>query len=339
MSIQTFELTNKNGMRATITNYGAAIINLIVPGKNGPVDVALGLDKAEDYQGKHPFFGVVVGRFANRIRNGKFSLNGKEYQLQTNDGAHHLHGGSASFARKTWKVEKVVTGEVYVDNVPQDNMLVLSYTAADGEGGYPGDCTVQCTYTLTANNTLRIDYAATTSTQTICNLTNHNYFNLEGYAAKNVYDHVLQIHADKTTAVDEGLIPTGDYAPVAGTPFDFNQPKPIGQDIDAAGAVNNTGGYDHNYVLRGEGTAAVVFSPATGVRMTVSSNSPGMQLYTGNFIDGTVSGKGATYQKHSGFCLETQFFPDSPNHPGFPSCVVTKEKPQAYYTAFAFDVV
>ena len=321
MSIKTFELANKNGITMTVSNLGCAIISLRVPGKDGKVrDIVHGLDCAEDYTKAHPFFGVVCGRVANRIGNAHFTLDGKEYKLEANDGPHHLHGGSDGFDKKIWTVEEVAS-----------NKLALSYVSPDGESGYPGKLTAYCVYNLTEDNTLRIDYRAETDTKTICNLTNHSYFNLEGHDAENVYDHEIKIHADNITAVDETLIPTGKLMDITGTAFDFRKPKPIGQDIEAAG------GYDHNYVLNHVGEAANVYSPKSGIRMVVKTNSPGMQLYTGNFLDGTVKGKGVNYQKHSAFCLETQFFPDAVNKPEFPSPVVTADKPQEFYTEFVFS--
>ncbi|MCL1842360.1 MAG: galactose mutarotase [Defluviitaleaceae bacterium] len=326
MEIKTYVLKNSNGMKMTVTNLGCAIMSLTLPAKSGEKDIVLGLDKAEDYKGKHPFFGVAVGRFANRIGNGKFNLGGKSYQLETNDGAHHLHGGSDGFDKKVWDTES-----------SSEEKIVFVLHSPDGDAKYPGDLTARITYTLNAANILRIDYEATTESETICNLTNHSYFNLCGHDAPNIFGQELQIFSDKITAVDTGLIPTGGFVDIAGTPFDFRTPKAIGKDLQAAGEVNKTGGYDHNYVLRGEGKAAVAFSPETGIRLTVSSNSPGMQFYTGNFIDGTVSGKGVTYQKYSGFCLETQLFPDGINKPDFPSCIVKKGTPQKFYTEFAFE--
>ncbi|MCL1878701.1 MAG: galactose-1-epimerase [Defluviitaleaceae bacterium] len=318
-----YELRNKNGMKMTVTPLGCAIISLEVSG----VDVALGLDSAEDYGKKHPFFGVAVGRFANRIDSGKFTLNGVAYELEKNEnGIHHLHGGSNGFDKTCWSVGEVDGGRI-----------VFLHESPDGDSGYPGNLRAKITYTLTDANVLRIDYEAETDTTTICNLTNHSYFNLEGFDAKDVYAHEVEICSDKITAVNDVLIPTGDFIDVTGTPFDFRTAQTIGARITAAGDVNNTGGYDHNYVLRGEGKAASVFAPKTGIRMTVSTNSPGMQLYTGNFLDGTVTGKGVTYQKHSGFCLETQLFPDGINHPNFPSCIVKKGEVQKFYTEFKFD--
>ena len=327
MSINTYKLTNKNGMVITATNLGCAIIKWEVPSKSGKlVDIVQGLDCAEDYATKqHPHFGVVCGRVANRIGYATFTLSGKTYKLEANDGQHHLHGGVKGFCKQVWNTEEAT-----------DNKLVFTYNSPDGDSGYPGNLNARVTYTLTDCNTLRIDYHATTDTETICNLTNHSYFNLNGYDSPCVYDHELEIVADKITAVDAALIPTGEFIDVTGTPFDFRTPKTIGQDIDAADKATNTGGYDHNFVLRAPGKAASAYSPSTGIRMTVSTNSPGIQLYTGNFLAGTV-GKGATYNKHSGFCLETQFYPDSINQPNFPSCVVTKDKPQEFYTEFKME--
>jgi aldose 1-epimerase len=323
--MQTFELKNANGLRMVVTDVGGAIMRLIVPIQNG-IDIVAGLDAPQDYLKPHPFFGVAVGRFANRIGRGKFTLDGREYTLETNDGANHLHGGRASFALKTWKVEHV-----------QDDKIVLVHFSPNGEGGYPSDLQVRMTYTLTPDNALRIEYEATTTSATVCNMTNHSYFNLEGHDAPNVYAHEMQIFSDEMTAVDAGLIPTGAFADVAGTPFDFRTPKTLGQDMEAAGKVHATGGYDHNYVLRENGLAAVVFSPKTGIKMTVSTDMPGMQLYTGNNLDGGVHGKGVSYGKHSGFCLETQFFPDTPNHPHFPSCVVRAGEVQKSFTEYKFS--
>lgn len=318
-----YTLSNENGLKMTVTPLGCAIISLEVNG----TDVVLGLDSPKDYEKKHPFFGVAVGRFANRIDGGKFSLGGVDYALETNEnGLHHLHGGSDGFDKKVWNVESAT-----------DDKIVFTLDSPDGDSGYPGDLRAKITYSLTDSNALRIDYEAETETETICNLTNHSYFNLEGHDAENVYAHEVEILSDKITAVNDVLIPTGEFIDITDTPFDFRTPQTIGARIDAAGDVNKTGGYDHNYVLRGEGKAAGVFSPKTGIRMTVSTNSPGMQLYTGNFIDGTVTGKGVTYQKHSGFCLETQLFPDGINHASFPSCIVKKGSPQKFYTEFKFE--
>ena len=326
MAINTYKLANKSGISMTVTNLGCAIITLNVPTKDGGTkDIVLGLETAEDYLKTHPYLGVVAGRVANRIGGGKFSLGGKEYNLETNDGSHHLHGGVKGFDKKEWDVME-----------SSDNRIVFQYESADGECGYPGNLLARVTYTLTDTNTLRIDYHASTDTETICNLTNHSYFNLEGHDAKDIYGHELQITANNITAVDKTLIPTGEYTPVEGTPFDFRRAKPIGKDLEAAG------GYDHNYLnLEGGKIAplsASVYSPVTGIRMSLTTNSPGMQLYSGNFLSGAENTKGgAAYGKHSGFCLETQLFPDAINKPNFPSPVVTKAQPQEFFTEFKFE--
>jgi len=329
MTINTYKLTNKNGMIITVTNVGCAIIKLELPTKDGKLtDIVLGLDSAEDYATKtHPFFGVICGRIANRINNATFTLSGKTYTLEKNDDPHQIHGGSHGFDKKVWTVLNAT-----------ENKLVFEYNSPDGDSGYPGNLDVRVTYTLSDDNTLRMDYYATTETETVCNVTNHSYFNLSGHADSCIYDQVLEICADQITLADADLIPTGEFGNVAGTPLDFTVPKPIGQDLVAAGEITNTGGYDHNYVLRGPGKAASAYSPKTDVRMTVYTNSPGIQLYTSNMLpDEGYTGKGITYVKHSGFCLETQFFPDSVNQPNFPSCIVKKGTPQEFYTEFKFE--
>jgi len=269
---------------------------------------------------------VVAGRVANRIGNAAFTFNGKHYQLEANQGSCHLHGGNRGFDKQLWEVKSVT----------QDK-IVFSHTSPDGDSGYPGDLTAIVMYTITNDNALRIDYEVFTGSETVCNLTNHSYFNLDGYDAATIYPQEIEICADRVTAVDDMLVPTGAFMDVANTPLDLRTVKRIGDVIDAAGKVNDTGGFDHNYVLRAKGKAASVYSPNTGIRMTVYTNSPGVQFYTGNFLDGSVTGKGVTFGKHSGFCLETQLFPDAVNHPEFPSCVVTREKPKTFYTEYRFE--
>ena len=324
--MKTFELTNKNGMSVKLTNVGCAIMNILIPTEKGPVDIVHGFETPEQYMDKQPFFGVVCGRVANRIAGGKFMFEGKEVKLELNDGKHHLHGGSDGFDKKVWAVLS-----------SSSNSAVFSLSSPDGDSGYPGDLNCKVEYNLSDDNVLRIDYYTTTNTKSVCNLTNHSYFNLCGHDAKSIYGQELTIYSDKLTAVDSELIPTGEFVSVDSTPFDFRTPKTIGQDIEAAGKVNNTGGYDHNYVLRGEGQAASVYSPHTKIRMNVVTNSPGLQLYTGNFLDGSVTGKGVTYEKHSAFCLETQLFPNGVNIPSFPSVIVTSGTPQTFYTEFKFE--
>jgi aldose 1-epimerase len=282
----------------------------------------LGFGSLDGYLTNKPFLGVLVGRVANRIGNARFTLDGKEYTLEANDGANHLHGGSRGFNTKVW------------DAAQTNNSVVLTLVSPDGDSGYPGDVTAAVTYTLTDGNVFRISYNAETMGKTICNLTNHSYFNLNGQNSGEIYGHELQINADYVTAVGEDLIPTGELRPVKGTAYDFNAPKLIGCDIGHVGT-----GYDDNFVIsaRDDKTAAVAYSPESGIRMTVRTNSPGIQLYTGNFLDGTATGKnGVPVTKHSAFCLETQFFPDSINQPAFTPCVLEKGKPQDFFTEFIF---
>ena len=324
--MKMFELSNKNGMCVKVTNMGCAIMKILIPTEKGTVDIVHGFEAPEEYMEKHPFFGVVCGRVANRIAGGKFMFEGEEISLELNDGNHHLHGGSDGFDKKIWAVLS-----------SSDNSVLFSLSSPDGDSGYPGDLNCKVEYSLSDDNVLRIDYHVATNTKTVCNLTNHSYFNLCGFEAKNIYGQHLEICSDKMTAVDGELIPTGEFVNVDYTPFDFRKPKAIGMDIEAASKVNDTGGYDHNYVLRGEGKAASVYSPHTNIRMSVYTNSPGLQLYTGNFLDGSVTGKGVSYDKHSAFCLETQFFPNAVNIPSFPSVVVANGKPQTSYTEFKFE--
>ncbi|MFO0851124.1 MAG: aldose epimerase family protein [Gemmataceae bacterium] len=316
--VEAYTLTNKNGMAATILTYGGTIQKLVVPGKDGkPADVALGFDDLKGYETQSPFFGCITGRYANRIAKGKFTLDGKEYTLATNNAPNHLHGGKVGFDKKVWKAKVLVT---------MPPALQLTYTSPDGEEGYPGTLSCTVTYTLTDDNALRIDYAATTDKATVLNLTNHCYFNLAGHAAGSVLDHAVQLKADKYTATDATLIPTGEIAPVAGTPLDFTAPHALGERIKQIKA--DPQGYDHNFV---HGTAnaaepqkvATVTEPTSGRVMEVWTTEPGVQLYTGNFLDGKAVGKGgAVYRQYHGFCLETQHFPDSPNQPKFPTTVL-----------------
>ena len=323
--MRTFVLENQNGMKVKVTNFGCAIMKIVIP--KGDIDIVQGFETAQEYVDiPHPFFGVVVGRFANRIANGKFVLDGKEVVLEQNDGNHHLHGGNSGFANKRWTVE-----------THSEDSITFSYMSPDGDSGYPGDLHATVKYTLSGDNVLRMDYTATTSTKTICNLTNHSYFNLSGHNGKNIYDHELKLYAKKITECDEELIPSGKLLDVYGTPFDFTTEKKIGKDIEAAAAFSGAGGYDHNFVLDGEGIAAEVYSPETDIRMTIRTNSPGIQLYTSNMLDGTVTGKDTKYVKHSSFCLETQIFPNAINIPSFPSCIVEKDSPQNFYTEFKFE--
>ena len=323
--VQLFTLANANGVRATITNYGGTLTSLLVPDKDGKMgDVILGFDNVSGYQSPEflkagPYFGALIGRYGNRIKGGKFSLEGKAYTLAKNNGPNTLHGGLKGFDKVVWQAEP--------GSATDGQSLKLTYVSKDGEEGYPGTLTVAVVYTLTADNALKIDYTATTDKATVLNLTNHAYFNLNHGAGKDVLNHEVTRPADRYTVVDATLIPTGELKPVKGTPFDFTTPHAIGERI-----AQVPGGYDHNWVLNtatGEHAAATVYDPATGRTLEVTTDQPGIQFYTGNFLDGTLKGKGGTvYGKHAGFCLETQHFPDSPNQPTFPS---TELKPGATF--------
>ncbi|HMP04255.1 MAG TPA: aldose epimerase family protein [Gemmatales bacterium] len=332
--VELYRLTNANGMRAHVINYGALLTELHVSAADGkPVDVVLGFDQLAGYAGDHPYFGATVGRVANRIAKGRFTLGGIEYQLAVNNGPNHLHGGKKGFDKVLWQAEMMPS---------RDGVAVrFSYTSPAGEEGYPGTLNAAVVYTLTHNNELRLEYEATCDAPTPVNLTHHSYFNLNGPAAGPVQDHELQILADSVTPTDENLIPTGQFQKVAGTPLDFTQPTPIGKRLSEL--PGEPGGYDHNYVLRGAKgqlrTAAVVRGPKTGVLMTLQTTEPGLQFYSGNFLDGTLVGKGGVrYLKHHGFCLEAQHFPDSINQPHFPSVVLKPGQTYMQTTIHAFTV-
>jgi aldose 1-epimerase len=304
-------------MEARIMTYGGIVVSLKVPDKNGKFgDVVLGYDNLDDYVKNNPFFGALVGRYGNRIAKGKFTLGGKEYTLALNNAPNNLHGGPIGFDKRVWKVAKV--------DVSQDGpRLELTYLSKDGEEGFPGNLNVTATYTLTDDNGLRVDYTATTDKATLCNLTQHSYFNLAGKG--DILNHLVFINADKLTPVDNTLIPTGELKPVAGTPFDFRTATAIGARINADDEQIKFGsGYDHNWVVNKPlgklGLMARVTEPTTGRAMEVWSTEPGVQFYTGNFLDGSITGKGGwVYQRRNGFCFEPQHYPDSPNHPQFPS--------------------
>ncbi len=321
--VDLYTLTNTNGLRARITNYGAILVSLEVPDKNGKLaNITLGYDTLDGYLTRHPYFGATVGRYANRIGGARFKLNDVEYKLAANNGPNHLHGGIKGFDKVVWKAEEV-TAE-------SDRALVkLSYLSKDGEEGYPGNLACTVTYTLTKDDELKISYEAETDKPTVINLTNHSYWNLAGQGDGDILGHELMLNADKYTPVDEGLIPTGEIKSVKDSPMDFTRPMTIGSRIGQVGS-----GYDHNYVLNsGGGTLALcarVYEPASGRIMEIHTIEPGVQFYTGNFLDGSITGKaGKVYKKHYGFCLETQHFPDSPNKPDFPSVVL---KPGDKYT-------
>jgi aldose 1-epimerase len=325
-AVDVYTLKNAKGAEARIMTYGGVVLSLKMPDKSGQFgDVVLGCDKLTDYtETPPPYFGALIGRYGNRIGKAQFTLDGKTYQLAANDHGNTLHGGKKGFDKVVWTATDKKT-----DAGPS---LVLNYVSKDGEEGYPGTLNVTATYTLTDKNELRIDFTATTDKDTVVNLTHHGYFNLAGKG--DILGHILTIPADNITPVDAGLIPLGTLQPVDGTPFDFRKPTAIGARINADDAQLKLGpGYDHNWVINkkaGElSLMAHVSEPITGRVMEVWSTEPGLQFYTGNFLDGTIKGKGGTaYQKHSAFCMEPQHFPDSPNKPQFPS---TELKPGETY--------
>lgn len=328
-------LKNKNGMMATITPYGGKIISLMVPDRNGKLgDVVLGYDSAKQYPDGNPYFGALIGRYGNRIAKGKFVLEGTDYQLKTNNGLNALHGGPGGFHNVNWRLEK---SEL-------TNTVELYYLSQDGEEGYPGNMKVKVTYSLTDDNELVIDYEATTDKATIVNLTHHSFFNLAGAGNGTILDHSLFINADKFTPVDEGLIPTGELKEVKGNPFDFTKATKIGDRIDENDAqLKNGKGYDHNWVLNrkddGLSLAAIVSEPVSGRVMEVWTTEPGLQFYSGNFLDGTDIGKqGKKYTFRTAFCLEAQHFPDSPNQPLFPSTVLKPGEVYNQKTIYKFKV-
>lgn len=333
-SVKIFTLTNSKGTEAKIINYGGRIVSLKVADKNGKFeDVILGYDDLNGYLSDNFFFGGIIGRYANRIAKGKFSLNGKEYMLAKNNGENHLHGGVKRFDVLVWTAKSLAnkTGAV----------LELTHFSKDGEEGYPGNLSVKVVYTLTENDELKMEYSATTDQDTVINLTNHAYFNLAG--SGTILNHILKINADKFTPTDSGSIPTGELREVAGTPFDFRVGKTMGKQIDEANEQLKFGsGYDHNWVLNKKpnefSLAASVEEPNSGRVLEVLTTEPGIQFYAGNFLaDGKGKG-GKIYNKREGFCLETQHFPDSPNQPKFPTTVLKKGEKFASTTIYKFSV-
>ncbi|MBC8084706.1 MAG: galactose mutarotase [Hymenobacter sp.] len=332
---QLYTLTNAHGVKATISTFGGTLTSLLVPDKAGKLgDVILGFDDVDGYQSpefrkSNPYFGALIGRYGNRIKGGKFTVEGKEYTLAKNNGPNSLHGGKIGFDQVVWQAEPGTSAE--------GQTLKLTYQSKDGEEGYPGNLVVTVVYTLTTDDALRLDYTATTDKATPVNLTNHAYFNLSHGVGKDILGHEVTLPADRYTVVDATLIPTGELRPVKGTPFDFTTPHTIGERI---GQV--PGGYDHNWVLNEAGgihPAATVYEPTTGRTMEVTTTEPGMQFYTGNFLDGTLKGKGGTtYGKNAGFCLETQHFPDSPNQPKFPSTILRPGDTLKSTTIYKFGV-
>jgi aldose 1-epimerase len=330
-----YTLTNPAGLRARITNYGAILVSLEVPDRKGELaDITLGFDSLDGYlKGPpyHPYFGATVGRYANRIGKAQFTLDGVMYKLATNNPPeNHLHGGIKGFDKVLWK-------PVECKAESQKTWVKMSYISEDGEEGYPGNLACTITYTLTEDNELKINYEAETDKKTIVNLTNHSYFNLAGQGTGDILGHELTLNADKYTPVDEGLIPTGEIRSVKDSPMDFTSSMSIGSRINQV-----EGGYDHNYVLRSGGGAlslcAEVYEPTSGRMLTIQTTEPGVQLYTGNFLDGTLTGKGGkVYRKHYAFCLETQHFPDSPNKTKFPTVVLLPGQKYTSETVYKFS--
>ena len=337
-SIKLYTLKNESGMTVRVTNYGAIITSIIVPDRNGKrADVALGYDRVEDYINAvdKPYFGAVVGRYGNRIAKGEFTLDGETYSLLQNNGENHLHGGAIGFDKVVWAVDEYVEGK----------SLTLSYLAKDKEEGYPGNLELTIIYTLADDNSLVVDYHATTDKATPINVTQHTYFNLKGEGQGTILDHKLMLNAKTFTPVDESLIPTGEMPAVAGTPFDFTTAKAIGRDIDQQNEQLVFGlGYDHNWILNKDGKegelslAAQVHEPSSGRVMEIYTTEPGIQFYCGNFLDGRLKGKsGKPYVHRGGFCLETQHFPDSPNQPNFPSTILKPGETYESKTVFKFS--
>jgi aldose 1-epimerase len=334
--VERYTLANAAGIEVAVLPYGGIVQSLRVPDREGRrASVVLGFASLDDYVARNPYFGCIAGRYANRIARGRFTLDGETYQLAVNDGPNHLHGGRKGFDKHVW------------DAAAADGTLSLSRTSPDGEEGYPGTLAVEVTYTLTEQNALRIEYHATTDRPTIVNLTNHSYFNLAGEGAGSIEGHALQLNAGHFTPVDETLIPTGEIAPVAGTPLDFVRPERIGARLrDGHEQIVRARGYDHNLVLNRPSPddaalilAARVHEPGSGRTMEVRTTEPSIQFYTGNFLEATLVGpSGKVYRQGDAFALETQHFPDSPNQPGFPSTVLRPGEVYASTTVYRFLV-
>lgn len=328
-----YVLRNGNGIGARITNYGGIIVSLTAPDRHGEcADVVLGFDNVDGFTGNRPYFGAAIGRFANRIAGGRFILGNRNHTLTTNDGGNHLHGGMRGFDKVLWRA-RTVRRKAGV-------ALLLRYLSIDGEEGYPGNLEVAVAYTLTRDNALKIEYRASTDQPTPVNLTNHTYFNLG--SGQDILDHELKLYADRFTPVDAGLIPIGEYRSVAGTPFDFRTPARIGARIgEEDDQLKLAGGYDHNFVIAKAngrlGVAAEVYERKSGRALRVLTTEPGLQFYSGNFLDGSVVGKNRTaYARRSGFCLEAQHYPDSPNQPHFPSTILMPGETYRQTTIYQF---
>ncbi|MBS1792754.1 MAG: galactose mutarotase [Acidobacteria bacterium] len=337
-AVEIYTLTNSKGAEARIITYGGTVVSLKMPDKNGRFDdVVLGFDSVAAYEKQQSYIGALIGRYGNRIGKGKFTLDGKEYVLAKNNGENHLHGGVRGFDKVVWTAARA-----FADRTGAN--LELTYLSADGEEGYPGNLSVKVIYSLTENNELKIVYSATTDKNTLCNLTHHSYFNLAGAGSGTILDHRLTLFADRFTPTDDGSIPTGELKSVRGTPFDFLKPEKIGARIDQADEQLKFGnGYDHNWVLNKKSgalaLAATVYEPGTGRVMDVLTTEPGIQFYAGNYLDGSVPGKnGKVYPRRTGFCLEAQHYPDSPNQPKFPTTELKKGAQYSQTTVYRFSV-
>ena len=328
--VDLYTISGKN-MTVRITNFGGIVTSIIVPDRDGKMDdVVLGFDSLKEYISEHPYFGCIVGRYGNRIAEGKFELEGHPYQLAANNGKNHLHGGIRGFDKKIWNAKEYRNGD--------EAGLELSYTSPDGEEGYPGELKVRVIYAVTPDNELKIRYFAETSKATPVNLTYHGYFNLNGAGNGDILDHELMIDADRYTVVNDQLIPTGELRDLSGTPFDFRKEKMVGKDMAMV-----DGGYDHNFVLNNNGKfakIAVLKESSKGRQMEVYTDQPGVQFYGGNFLDGSLTGKdGKKYYMHYGLCLETQHFPDSPNQPGFPNTILRPGEVFQSSTVYKFSLI
>lgn len=334
--IEQYTMKNGRGMEIKVITYGGIITEWSAPNREGEYkNVVLGFDNLEQYVASNPYFGAIIGRYGNRIANGKFSLDGKSFQLEKNNGPNHLHGGTLGFDKVVWNATTL--------NSENDVSLVLTYESSDMEGGYPGKLSTEVVYTLTNDNALEVTYQATTDKPTIVNLTQHSYFNLSGNFSQTITNHILEINADQYIPVDETLIPTGTLDSVEGTPFDFREPKVIGKDINADDKQIELGkGYDHCWVLNNPGTmrmAARLFHSSSGRFLEIETDEPGIQLYTGNFLDGTLPMTGGgTYAYRTGLCLETQHYPDSPNQSSYPNVRLNPGEVYNSKTVFKFGV-
>ena len=333
--VTLYTLQNRAGMTARITNYGGIVVSLTAPDRAGNFeDIVLGYETLAEYEKETPYFGALIGRYGNRIGKGQFNLDGETVQLTLNDGPNHLHGGDRGFDKVVW--------DAMMEETDKGPSLLLSYVSEDGEEGYPGTLHAVVRYTLTHDNQLLIEYEAGTDKATPVNLTHHSYFNLTGNSKRDILGHDLEIYAEHFTPVDDTLIPTGEYRPVEGTPFDFRTAKAIGQDIEANNEQIRFGlGYDHNWVIDQAASGkwlhmATLSDPESGRVMTIHSSEPGLQFYSGNFLDGSLTGKGVVYQHRYGLCLETQHFPDSPNQTGFPGTILQPDEVYKTKTSYTF---